>query len=155
MSCKWILSFVALLPLAPVQAQQFEDLDTLDRRVVDALGDQKAKPIDRRLKLARCPEPVALDVSTPASVALRCNSIGWRIRVPTEQGGGPVNVGEILVRRGEVVEIRIKGQDFEIGTTGLANQNGYRGERIIVKTSTGGAGIAATVVEQGVVHITD
>lgn len=155
MSCKWLLSLAAFLPLAPIQAQQFEDLDALDSRVASALGGKKARPIDRRLKLVRCPEPVVLDVTSAASVALRCNSVGWRIRVPTEQGSGPVNVGEILVRRGEMVEIRIKGMDFEIGTTGLANEDGYRGERIIVKTSTGGAGITATVVEQGVVYITD
>ena len=49
---------------APALAQGFEDLDALESRVVAALGagDRRAgragAPIDRRLRLAACPEPV-------------------------------------------------------------------------------------------------
>ncbi len=151
----WFLSFTAILPLVPVQAQQFEDLAALDGKVAAAVGDNIAKPIDRRLKLARCPEPVVLDATGAQTVVLRCNPIGWRIRVPTENGPASTNAREPLVRRGENVEIRFEGGDFEIVSMGVANEDGYRGKRISVKSSTGGSALFATVTGEGAVNISD
>lgn len=163
----------ALLAFSPAQAQQFEDLDALDGQVAAALqgGGVTAQPIDRRLKLARCPEPVALDTSAGNAVALRCNAIGWRIRVPLSSAVSgaapsdakiitaahvePLETGEILVRRGETVEIIIRGDDFEVMSSGVAAEDGRKGKQVRVKSSTGSSALGATVVARGLVYIED
>lgn len=162
-------STAALLYLAPAHAQQFEDLNALDEQVAAVLqgGSQTAQPIDRRLKLSRCPEPIAIDSSNKDAVALRCNAIGWRIRVPLASAArsepkivmaeqvNPAETGEILVRRGETVEIIIRGSDFEVVTSGVATEDGSKGKRVRVKSSTGAAPLGATVVAQGIVYMED
>lgn len=158
----------ALLYITPAQAQQFEDLDALDSQVAAVLqgGSATAQPIDRRLKLARCPEPIAVDSSAKDSVALRCNAIGWRIRVPLTMARSEAKVvsaeaplmpetDEILVRRGETVEIIIKGDDFEVVSSGVAVEDGRKGKQVRVKSSTGSTAHGATVVAQGVVYMQD
>lgn len=155
MKRRWILGLTAFFPLVPVQAQQFEDLDALDGKIAAALGDNIARPIDRRLKLARCPEPVVLDATGSQTVVLRCYPIGWRIRVPTEGVTGSTNAKELLVRRGENVEIRFAGDNFEIISMGVATEDGYRGKRISVKSSTGNNALVATVTGEGAVNISD
>lgn len=146
---------LALLYVSPVQAQQFEDLSALDAKVASAVGVGSAKIIDRRLKLARCPEPVVLDTTAPGAVVLRCHPIGWRIRVPVAQSVGSSNAGEILVKRGETVEIVIRGEDFEIASSGVAAEDGFSGKRIRVKSSTGGGSISGTVAGQSLVYVED
>lgn len=160
-------SLAALLYVAPAHAQQFEDLNALDAQVSAVLqgSGATAQPIDRRLKLARCPEPIAIDNGATDSVALRCNAIGWRIRVPLvktavseEKIASPINnlqadSGEILVRRGETVELVIRDQDFEIMSSGVAQEDGRMGKQIRVKSSTGTSVLGGTVVARGIVHI--
>lgn len=162
-------SFAALLWLSPAQAQQFEDLVALDAQVSAVLqgSSTTAQPIDRRLKLARCPEPIAIDSGAADSVALRCNAIGWRIRVPlanvARSGAKTVNAvqvkplesGDILVRRGETVEIIVKGEGFEVVSSGVAVDDGAKGKRIRVKSSTGGPSLGGTVVAEGVIAMED
>lgn len=149
------LPLLALLHISPVQAQQFEDLSALDVKVASAAGIGSAKPIDRRLKLARCPEPVVLDTTAPTAVVLRCYPVGWRIRVPVTQTAAGSNNGEILVKRGETVEIVIQGEDYEISSSGIAIEDGISGKRIRVKSSTGSGSITGTVMGQALVHIQD
>jgi flagellar basal body P-ring formation protein FlgA len=149
------LPLLALLYVSPVQAQQFEDLSVLDAKVASAVGVGSVKPIDRRLKLARCPEPVTLDTAAPSTVVLRCNIVGWRIRVPVAQAVGASNAGEILVKRGETVEMVIQGDGFEIASSGIAIEDGFSGKRIRVKSSTGNGSITGTVVGQALVSIQD
>lgn len=162
-------SLTALLYLSPAQAQQFEDLDALDGQVAAVLqgSSATAQPVDRRLKLARCPEPIAIDNTAKDSVALRCNAIGWRIRVPltivapseakivTAEQVKTVESSDILVRRGETVEIIIRGNDFEVVTSGVAIEDGSKGKRVRVKSSTGTSALGATVVAQGLVYMED
>lgn len=149
------LTFLTAFPLVPAQAQQFEDLAALDAKVASALGSGSAAAIDRRLKLARCPEPVALDTASTDIVVLRCHPIGWRIRVPVNSRSGIVDADKILVRRGETVEVIFLAEDFEIASSGIASEAGFAGKRISVKSSTGGTMIVGTVVSEGVVHVND
>ncbi|MGB5077753.1 MAG: flagella basal body P-ring formation protein FlgA [Sphingorhabdus sp.] len=155
MKKKFSSLLLAACILSPAHAQQFEDLQALDAKVAVAVGRDAAKPIDRRLKLARCPEPVTLDTSTTAAVTLRCYPIGWRIRVPVTPPAAAANSGELLVKRGETVEIVIQSDDFEITSSGVAAEDGFSGKRIRVKSSTGSSLITGTVMGQSLVYIQD
>ena len=78
----------------PAHAQSFENLERLDNRVAAALGAMigepggAMRPIDRRLRLAPCPEPAVVGEPIMGAVAVRCDSLGWRIRVPLVASGG-------------------------------------------------------------------
>ncbi len=73
---------------AAAGAGGFEDLDKLEARLVGALDvdvGQVGGPIthiDRRLKLQPCPVPAVIDPPALGAIALRCEPLGWRIRVP-------------------------------------------------------------------------
>lgn len=136
---------------APLSAQQFEDVAALDVQV--AAVAEAAQPIDRRLKLARCPEKVAIDPPTLGAVALRCKSLGWRIRVPLVQPVKAETASEIIIRRGDAVEVISSGKGFEVSTSGTAMEDGSLGKGIRVKSSTGTTTTLGTVTAAGTVQI--
>jgi flagellar basal body P-ring formation protein FlgA len=152
---KPILMKHLILPLAllaaPLSAQQFEDVAALDAQV--ATVAEAAQPIDRRLKLARCPESVAIDPPTLGAVALRCKSLGWRIRVPLVQTTQAEAASEIIIRRGDGVEVISSGNGFEVSTSGTAMEDGSLGKGIRVKSSTGTATTLGTITSAGTVQI--
>ena len=68
---------------SPALAQGLADLDEVDRQVSAFVG-QPAPPVDRRLRLARCTAPLALDWygSARQAVQVRCPSAGgWTLYV--------------------------------------------------------------------------
>ena len=78
----------ALIAAPALAAPQFEDLDLLEARITATLGagigqpGGPARPIDRRLRLAACPGPVSVEAPTLGAATVRCEQLGWRIRVP-------------------------------------------------------------------------
>ena len=136
---------------APLSAQQFEDIAALDAQV--AAVAEAAAPIDRRLKLARCPENVVIDPPALGAVALRCKSLGRRIRVPLAQAAQPQTASAIIIRRGDAVELISSGNGFEVSTQGTAVEDGHAGKGIRVKSSTAAGIIAGTATAPGVVRI--
>ena len=124
-----------VLLASPLHAQQFEDVAALDVQV--AAVAEAAQPIDRRLKLARCPENVAIDPPALGAVALRCKSLGWRIRVPLVRVTKAESPSDIIIRRGDAVEVISSGNGFEVSTSGTAMEDGSLGKGIRVKSSTG------------------
>ena len=82
------LAFLA----APAQAQQFENLDRLDSIVAMTVGANigepggAAAPVDRRLKLAVCPDVPQVSGPVFGAAMVECKSVGWRIRVPLTPG---------------------------------------------------------------------
>ena len=149
------LPLLALLHALPAHAQQFEDLSALDAKIAPAVAVGSVKPIDRRLKLARCPDPIIFDTAAASAIVLRCHPLGWRIRVPITQDAGRSGSSELLVKRGEMVQLVIQGDDFEIASSGIAIDDGFSGKRIRVKSLTGAGSITGTVAGQGLVHIED
>ncbi|MFM6854173.1 MAG: flagella basal body P-ring formation protein FlgA, partial [Sphingopyxis sp.] len=76
------------------------------------------------------------------AVAVRCPSIGWRIRVavatpptaaPMPGAGGALNPADIVVRRGDLVELIVQARGFVATTTGIADQDGAIGQRIRIR----------------------
>jgi flagellar basal body P-ring formation protein FlgA len=141
-------------------AQAFEDLPALDAQIVSLLeGDSEMKdavaaPVDRRLKLVRCPQPVRIEPVQMGAIAVRCLPVGWRIRVPVLFKTAPDQfIEKKMVRRGDAVELIITGAGFEISTSAVALDDGILDQTIRVKTLTGKAPVIANVRNTGQVAI--
>ncbi|MFS0737606.1 flagellar basal body P-ring formation chaperone FlgA [Sphingomonas sp. 1P06PA] len=152
-----------LLAAVPAAATPFQDLDAIEVQVTAALGagigepGGPAAPIDRRLKLAACPQPLSVEPPAMGAVAVRCAAIGWRIRVPLvrQEVAAPAEIVRQVpvVRRGEQVEITARARGFSVSTQGTAQADGAPGERIRVKTDGKTPIILAEVVGPGEVRV--
>lgn len=146
---------------AATQPQRFEDLNGLEALVVARLGAPvgqpggPAAPIDRRLRLAACPDTPSIAAPAMGAVAVRCDAIGWRIRVPISGGGrtaaAPVQSREMLVRKGDPVQLVAGNANFTVSTMVMAEQDGARGDMIRVRADRKSEPVVARVVENGVV----
>lgn len=158
-----MLPVVALCLPAMVQAQSapHQDLTALEARVVAALGAPvgqpggPAAPIDRRLKLARCPSPVEIDAPAIGAVAVRCAPLGWRIRVPLVRGAALASAvaAAPVVRKGDAVELVVDGGGFSVGTEAVALEDGGSGQRIRVRRDPKAPVMIAEVVAAGRVRV--
>jgi flagellar basal body P-ring formation protein FlgA len=153
------LPLALLLGAAPLAAQQMEDVDALDAQIAASIGAEIGAPggaaqaVDRRLKLARCSEALDIAPSPFGDAIVRCKSLGWRIRVPLVQGTQGIASREMLVKRGESVNLVIGGNGFEVSVAATALEDGGLGKSIRVKSPTASAAIVATVDSRGVVRI--
>lgn len=156
------LALIALCLSAPALAQAVQDIAALENRLVTALDAKVGEPggplapIDRRLKLAPCPAPVAIDPPALGAVALRCPQLGWRIRVPLLRATATAMVdvkAAPLVRRGDPVEIIAQSESFSVSAQAIAQEDGAAGQRIRVKTDPKAPIIFAEVVDMGVVRV--
>ncbi len=135
---------------AQSQAPQFQDIAALDQQVAVVA---KAQPIDPRLKLAHCPQPIILEPEQMGALIVRCMPLGWRIRVPVLKATTTATLSEMLVRRGETVEMVSSGEGYEVSTNAVALENGSLGAAIRVKSPTGGLVSVVTVTARGLVSI--
>ena len=65
--------------------EDWQTIDVLTAMVASALG-RTATPVDRRIKLARCPEPATVTAIDANALAVRCVPLGWRLRVAMTAG---------------------------------------------------------------------
>ena len=170
------LPFVLLLLPAPALAAGMQNLDTLERKLVIALGADigapggPTVPLDRRLKLAACPSDVVIDPPVLGAAVLRCADIGWRIRVPLVRGGkalpasgnglpsrtaasSPQIRAEPVIRRGDSVDLVAGDGGFSVSSQVTADQDGAPGDRIRVRGQPGKPSIIAEVVDSGTVRL--
>lgn len=149
----------AALP-APTQAQaaneDWQRIDTLTAMVAGAMG-RSASPIDRRIKLARCPEQATVTPIDGQALAVRCPSLGWRLRVPMS---GPAEAaptaasqakpaGAPAIRRGDNVRVTIETASYSISYAAVATQDGRVGETIALRGNDAKNMLSATVVGPG------
>lgn len=141
---------------------QLEDLPALDKRIQSVVQPRglSPRPIDKRIKLARCPTPAVIERQSSSSLAVRCPQIGWRIRVPltspspnTIDARNNGNVSVISVERGEAVELRVGGSGFYVTTNAVAVEKGSLGDTIRVKSQTSRNPLVARIVGKGIVEI--
>lgn len=156
-----------LVVSAPAFAQGFQNVDQLERDLVAALGagvgdpGGPMAPVDRRLKLAQCPGNLVFDAPVMGAVAVRCPTLGWRIRVPLIRSATQANAAvaverqEPVIRRGDPVEIVAGGPFFQVSTQAVAEQDGAPGARIRVRSAPKSPPIVAEVVKTGIVRIPD
>jgi flagella basal body P-ring formation protein FlgA len=170
--------FLLLLGAQPVLAAQgpggFEDLDKLEGRLIGALDADIGKPggpathLDRRLKLQPCPVAATIDPPALGAVALRCEPLGWRIRVPLTRVPTQAFVSQsaptviaaaqpqtpILIKRGDPVELAASSNGFTVTTAAIAQEDGRQGGHIRVRPGDKGTIVIGEVVDTGRVRVT-
>lgn len=151
-----------LLCAAPsVRAQALVDPAAIDSAVAAFTGAEQglpggaAAPVDRRLRLAACPVPLALDWYgvRRETVTVSCRAAGgWRLFVPLSGAGGPAAAPAII--RGDAVTISASGDGFAVSQPGEALEAGAIGAWIKVRGSAAGSQpLRARVIRPGLVGI--
>ncbi|SFS12833.1 flagella basal body P-ring formation protein FlgA [Sphingomonas jatrophae] len=150
-----------LLLAAPAAAAPFQNLAALETRLTGALGagigevGGPAAPIDRRLKLAACPQPVSIEPPALGAVTLACPAIGWKLRVPlkrlamTSAAGSPAMRAAPVIKRGDPVELVAERDGFVVSTQTVAQEDGVAGGRIRLRADAKAPVVIAEVVELG------
>lgn len=141
------------------QTQRFEDINGLEALVIARIGAAVGQPggpvapIDRRLKLAACPGTPVIEGPVMGAAVVRCEAIGWRIRVPLRAAIMPAAAARsaMLVRKGDPVEMVAQGSSFSVSTQMMADEDGGRGDMIRVRADRKSAPVVARVVDVGVV----
>ncbi len=86
----------------PALAQQkFENLDRIDSLVAMTVGANMGEPggplapVDRRLRLAACPTTPSVEGPIFGAAMVKCDALGWRIRVPLVAGAAAAASGPV------------------------------------------------------------
>lgn len=156
---------IAMAPAATAQqaTEDWQTIDTLTAMVANAMG-RTATPIDRRIKLARCPEQASVTAINAHALAVRCPSLGWRLRVPMTgpAGAAPVATGTArpaagvpVVRRGDNVRVTIDTESYSVSYTAVAAEDGRVGETIGLRGSDAKSMLSAMVTGPGRARLTD
>lgn len=160
-----ILSLAAactLLPVAAAAADPTFDLAAIDYAVAGFTGHSigepggARQPVDRRLRLAACAQPLSLEWhGNRASVLVRCPGAGWRLFVPlaaTLQSGTAPAAAEKVVARGETVTVALRGRGFALQRQAEAMEPGAIGDWIRVRPAGRDAEpLRARVIRPGLV----
>lgn len=168
----FLLLVVAMTGAVPAVAQQkFENLDRLDSLVAMTVGANIGQPggpvaaVDRRLRLAACPQTPSVDGPVFGAAVIKCDPLGWRIRVPLTPGGAnmtspasarvvaraPVS-RDIIVKKGDPVELQAGGSAFTVSRVMVADEDGAAGQMIRVREDKKAPVVIAQVLEMGVVR---
>lgn len=175
------LPFIAAMVLAvaaaqPALAQQkFENLDRLDGLVAMTVGANIGEPggpvapVDRRLRLAACPVTPSVEGPTFGAAIVKCDALGWRIRVPLSGGGAAAGTvapvarygavaarpaqRDLVVKRGDPVQLIAGNASFSVSRVMIADEDGAVGDTIRVREDKKAAPVLAQVVEMGTVRI--
>ena len=111
-------------------------------------------PVDRRLKLAACEQPLALSWHTPArgTVLVQCPG-GWRLYVPIRSAAAGMAAAP-AIQRGDPVTIRVPGTGFSLTQPGEALESGSAGAWIRVRGGNAKAPpLRARVIRSGLVEL--
>ncbi|MCP1471565.1 flagella basal body P-ring formation protein FlgA [Sphingobium sp. OAS761] len=176
----FILAAAALAAVQPALAQdKFENLDRLDSLVAMTVGANlgepggPAAPVDRRLRLAACPSTPTVEGPVFGSAMVKCEALGWRIRVPLVPGtaaaaSGPVPGSapgrfvraaavavprDMLVKKGDPVQLIAGNARFSVSRMMIADEDGALGDTIRVREDRKSAPLMAQVVEMGLVRV--
>ncbi|WP_426386663.1 flagella basal body P-ring formation protein FlgA [Sphingobium sp. R-21] len=158
----------------PALAQQkFENLDRIDSLVAMTVGANLGEPggpmapVDRRLRLAACPTTPSVDGPLFGAAIVKCDALGWRIRVPLVAGGTAAASGPVaryapamrampkdaVVRKGDPVQLMAGNAAFSVSRMMMADEDGAVGETIRVREDRKSPPILAQVVEMGIVRV--
>ena len=175
-----LLAIAAMTAAQPALAQQkFENLDRIDSLVAMTVGANRGEPggpvapVDRRLRLAACPATPSIDGPVFGAAVVKCDALGWRIRVPLVAGGAAAASGPVprqasasrfvppapsvpkdnVVRRGDPVQLMAGNAVFSVSRAMVADEDGGIGDTIRVREDKKSAPIFAKVVEMGLVRI--
>lgn len=169
-----LAAMLACVMTQPALAQQkFENLDRIDSLVAMTVGANMGEPggpmapVDRRLRLAACPTTPSIDGPIFGAAIVKCDALGWRIRVPLVAGGAAGATGpaaryapavrpvakEAIVKRGDPVQLMAGNASFSVSRVMIADEDGARGETIRVREDKRSSPVLAQVVDMGVVRV--
>lgn len=155
---------------SPAVAQKFENLDRLDSIVAMSVGANigepggAASPVDRRLKLAACPDMPQVSGPVFGAAMIECKAHGWRIRVPLTPGGAyaaapaartahPAPQKQVIIKRGDPVQLIAGGQSFTVSRLMIADEDGAVGDMIRVREGRKSDPVLARVEQIGIVRV--
>lgn len=153
------LVLVAVAPSA--KAETFADLAAIDAAVAQFAGAAIGQaggatlPVDRRLRLAACRQPLALgwNGARRDAVVVSCPDAGsWRIFVPLLVTA-PAVAAAPAVARGEAVTIEASGEGFSVSQPGEALEAGAVGAWIRVRPAGKSEPLRARVIRPGLVSL--
>lgn len=141
---------LAVLIAAPATAQQgaFADPGAIDAEVAAFTGAAigtpggARHPVDRRLRLAECPQALSLAWHGRGAdmVRVECPSgAGWRVFVPVNRGSTTAPAAavraepQVVVERGQVMTVIVEGRGFAVSQQGEALEDGAIGQWIRIR----------------------
>ncbi len=161
------LGLAACTAAIPAHAQpaneDWQTIDVLTDMVAKAMG-RTATPVDRRIKLARCPEQASVTAIDANALAVRCASLGWRLRVPMTgpTGAAPAAASYSrpaasapVIRRGDNVRVTIDTESFSISYAAVAAEDGRVGETIALRGNDAKSSLSATEIGPGRARLDD
>jgi len=149
---------------AVAQDARFTDLAAIDAELTAFTGAPVGTPggarhpVDRRLRLAACGQPLDLAWHGRRADMIRveCNAgSGWRIFVPINSGGETAAVSAApqvpvtVVERGQIISIAIEGRGFSIAQQGEALEDGAIGAWIRIRPEGNREALRARIVTPG------
>ena len=160
-----LAGFALCVPAAHAQqaSEDWQAIDALTATVASAMG-RTATPIDRRIKLQRCPEQASITAIDAQTLAVRCASLGWRVRVPMTGGAGavpgfvaasPARPAAPVIRRGDNVRVSIETESFAINYSAVASEDGRVGDTIALRGDGNRSSLSAVVTGPGRARIED
>lgn len=160
----WTILILGHSWLSPAFAQGFENLDRIDSLVATTVGANIGQaggaiaPVDRRLRLAACPQIPAVEGPVFGAAIVRCDKLGWRIRVPLSGAGGAQAYGRpqqrvILIKKGDPVQLVAGDASFSVSKAMIADEDGAVGDMIRVREDKHSPAVAGRVEPSGIVRI--
>ena len=153
-----------MIPAHADQAtEDWQTIDVLTAMVASALG-RTATPVDRRIKLARCPEQASVTAIDANALAVRCASLGWRLRVPmtgpttatsTASASPRTASSAPVIRRGDNVRVTIEAESFSVSYAAVAAEDGRVGETIALRGNDAKSSLSARVIGPGRARLDD
>lgn len=157
-------ALIAPVAIANPATQEWQSVDALTQNVARALG-REAAPIDRRIKLARCPETPVVTAMDSNSLAVRCTPLGWRLRVGMSAGGAAAQTTDYfapaappahrertapaLIKRGDTVRVSIDRPNYSVSYPATATQEGRLGDSIALRGADPKSLIVAVITGPG------
>ncbi len=136
-------------------AQDFQSHNAIDATVSGSLDGTglTAIPVDRRLKLAACPEPLRVDAPARGFVAVRCVAMGWRVRLVIDGTSERVKTNPVIIKRGDPVRVNYLAPGFSVTSSGIAESEARIGERVRVRIDQKATPLMAQAVDAGLVRV--
>jgi flagellar basal body P-ring formation protein FlgA len=149
-----IIAAAAIPALA--SAQSFQSHHAIDARVTGSLVGTglAAWPVDRRLKLAACPQPLAAEPPQNGRVEIRCEQLGWRVYARID--GPPATVSyatPVIIKRGDPVTVDFIASGFSVAARGIAESDARAGERVRVRVDQKSAPVIGEAMDMGSVRV--
>lgn len=149
---------------APAMAQSFENLDRIDSIVATTVGagigqpGGALSPVDRRLRLAACPQIPTVEGPVFGAAVVRCDRIGWRIRVPlmavpTAAAQARPAQRVMLVKKGDPVLLVAGDATFTVSKAMIADEDGAIGDMIRVREDRNATPVTGRVEPNGIIRV--